>query len=178
MKKGEIMDGGNIVMDHDTNRNMIVAALKYFDAPPINLKDPQQVHDRIIDYFQTCTERGLRPANLGLYSALGLSRQDVSDILRGANRSKVSPASIDTLKKARLALSTYRESLAMTGKINPVTAIFWGKNFDQMSDTTRIEVSRNDALSRAGMTPEQIAQKIREDIPIDTDYEEITDQED
>jgi hypothetical protein len=28
----------------------------------------------------------------------------------------------------------------MSGKLNPATAIFWSKNFDQMSDTTTLEV--------------------------------------
>lgn len=150
------------------NDHMVELSLKAFTAPDIDLHDPEQVRERISYYFQECSRLELRPSNLGLYSFLGMTKQDVSDVLRGANRSKVSPEAIDLLKKAKLALSCYREQLAMNGRLNPVTAIFWGKNFDNMADTQVLEVSREQTY-QARMTPEQIAREIELSIPIDTD---------
>jgi hypothetical protein len=154
------------------NENMITAALTYFDAPSINLHDPEAVRQRILDYFRMCTERRLRPSNLGMYAALGMTRQDVSNVLTGKSRTKVNPVCIDMIKKAKLVLSTYRESLAISGKLNPATAIFWSKNFDGMADVTTLEVSRADELNlQPSMTPEEISRQIELDIPIDSEAE-------
>ena len=145
-------------------------ALDIFEQEPPDLKDPEAVREAIQHYFMNCEQNGIRPANLGLYASLGLTKQDVSDIIRGANKSKVNPACIDLLKKAKRALSSYREGLAMTGKLNPVTAIFWSKNFDQMSDVQHIEVTAAPGPA-ASMTPEEIARQIEQDIPIDAEYQ-------
>ena len=146
-------------------------ALNIFNQTPPDLHDPEEVRQAIQAYFINCEANGIRPANLGLYASLGLSKQDVSDILTGKNKSKVSPECIDLLKKVKRALSSYREGLAMTGKINPVTAIFWAKNYDGMTDAQQIEVIANQGPA-ASMTPEEIAHQIEKDIPIDAEYKE------
>lgn len=152
-------------------RQLTRHAIELFEATPPDLHDAEQVEEAIYNYFASCDRHGVRPANLGLYAALGMSKQEVSNVLTGKTPNKVSPAVIDLLKKAKLILSTYRESLALTGKLNPVTAIFWAKNFDSMEDQTRIEVA-TDRGPAASMTPEEIARQIEKDIPIDADYNE------
>ena len=112
-------------------------------------------------------KRGLRPGNLGLYASLGLSKQDVSDAIRGRNKSKLSSSSIDLLKKAKVALSTYREMLGSTGKINPVTLIFWQKNYDGLEDKQTMEIA-----PRKDLEPERTPEQIEKDIPIDVDFDE------
>ena len=150
------------------NNRMITQALKTFSAPAINTRDPDAVAARIQEYFQSCRDLELRPGNMGLYAALGLSRQDVHDAFRGANKSKLSPASIDMLKKATRALAAYREQLGATGRINPVTLIFWQKNFDGFEDQHRIELDASDRnVLQASLSPEEIARRIEQDIPID-----------
>jgi hypothetical protein len=114
----------------------------------------------------------MRPGNLGLYAALGMSRQDVNNVLTGKSKSKASPAVIDVLKKAIYAIGAYREQLGAQGKINPVTMIFWQKNYDGLTDTTNIQVS-TDNERQAQLSPEQIAQQIEKDIPIDADYKQV-----
>ena len=168
MRKSENMTG-DVPISAELNNNMIRCALKFFDAPPIDLHDAQQVHDRILEYFDECQKRELRPSNLGLYSALGMSRQDVDNVIHGRSRSKVSREAIDLIKRAKTTLSAYRESLAMCGKLNPVTAIFWGKNFDSMSDSQTLEITRSDiyASDMARMTPEEISARIAQDIPLE-----------
>lgn len=152
-------------------RELTRHALELFQATPPDLHNAEEVEAAIYAYFQSCDRHGVRPANLGLYAALGLSKQDVSNVLTGKSKSKVSPEVIDLLKKAKRILSTYRESLAMTGKVNPVTAIFWSKNFDGMEDQSRIEVTAQQGPA-ATMTPEEIARQIEKDIPIDADYQD------
>ena len=146
-------------------------ALELFEAKTPDLHNPEEVEAAIYRYFQSCDRHGVRPANLGLYAALGLSRQDVNNAISGKSKSKVSPECIDILKKAMRVLSTYRESLALSGKVNPVTAIFWSKNFDGMQDQTHIEVTAAPGPA-ANLSPDQIARQIEEDIPLDADYTE------
>lgn len=145
-------------------------AREIFVAEQVDLDDPEAVKSTIIAYFNRCEELGIRPGNLGMYAALGLSRQDVSNAINGYSK-RLSPQTVDIIKKGKLALSTFREALAMSGKINPVTSIFWAKNFDGMSDTHEISVSQRDILEVQN-TPEEIEDALRKvelDIPIDED---------
>lgn len=158
---------GNINMTNDENAAMCAYALNIFHAPAVNLDDPKAVSDAIDGYFKDCIDRGLRPGNLGLYASLGLSKQDVSNAIRGYSK-KLSPPVIDLLKKAKVALSTYREMLGSTGKINPVTLIFWQKNYDGLEDKQTMEIAPRKDLE-AERTPEQI----EADIPIDVDFEDV-----
>lgn len=150
-------------------RNMRENFIADLSRKPIDLHNPQEVKQAIINYFIDCEKSGKRPGNMGLYRALDLTRQDVNDALRGKNKSKVSPACIDTIKKALSLLSEYREQLGAQGKLNPVTMIFWQKNFDGMTDAQQIQVTASPAPA-AAMTPEEVARQIEQDIPIDADY--------
>lgn len=161
---------GNINMTNDENAAMCAYALNIFHAPVVDLDDPKAVSDAIDGYFKDCIDRGLRPGNLGLYASLGLSKQDVSNAIRGYSK-KLSPPVIDLLKKAKVALSTYREMLGSTGKINPVTLIFWQKNYDGLEDKQTMEIAPRKDLE-ADRTPDEIAKQIEADIPIDVDFEE------
>lgn len=151
--------------------DLIQAALDVFQARTPDLHNPEEVQNAIINYFTSCQRNHTRPGNLGLYAALGMSRQDVSNVLTGKSRTKVNPVCIDILKKAVIAIGQYREGLALEGKINPVTYIFMGKNYDGLQDQTQIEVTAQPGPA-ASMTPEEIARQIEKDIPIDAEYTE------
>lgn len=106
---------------------------------PIDTTDPDQLKQRTIDYLNYCIDNDIRPGNMGLYSAWGLSRQAVHQtISRGA-----SSARLDIMQKSLQIMATIRESLMSGGKINPVTGIFWQKNFDGLTDTQSIEITPN-----------------------------------
>lgn len=142
---------------------------KSIDNPPIDLHDRNDVIKAIVGYFKDCEIACKRPGNLGLYRALGMSRQDWNNIITGKSKSKASPDCIDVIKKACLIISEYREQLCAQGKLNPVTAIFWQKNYDGLSDVTTLEINA-DTRQEARLSPEQIAKQIEQDIPIDVDY--------
>ena len=145
-------------------------ALAIFKQDPPDLHNAEQVEQTVIDYFNTCDKNGIKPSNLGLYAALGMSRQDIDNVLTGKSKSKASPAVIDIIKKCKLSLSAYREALAMSGKINPVTALFWAKNFDHMSDSQTISVvsDRTDNL-QLSQTEIQKRIPVYSDVDIDAD---------
>lgn len=154
----------------EDNRRMITHIMKTFDAPPVDLTDPKAIERRINEYFTACADAGLRPGNLGMYSALGLTRQDVNNFIHGRSH-RVNPECIDIIQKGIRAMSTYRELLVNHGRLNPVSYIFQAKNFDHLADVQAFEISRADEARQleASMTPAQIAARIEADIPID-DY--------
>lgn len=169
---GSPIIGGNGIAPISAEENTLFCqyALDMFHAPSIDLDNPRDVVATIDGYFKYCIDRGLRPGNLGLYAALGLSKQDVSDALRGASH-RLSPSTIDLLKKAKHALATYRELLGSQGKLNPVTLIFWQKNYDGLKDQQDIVLTPNAGIEQE-RTPEEIERRVLEDIPIDDEITE------
>lgn len=147
------------------NSRLITAALKTIEWPTVDLHDAEAVKSRILEYFQLCDQQGLRPSNLGLYAALNTTKQRMSDIASG--RQKVTPEVADLLQKARTALSSYREQLAMAGKVSPPIAIFWAKNFDGMEDYQRIDVARADITSGPVTITAEEARAALEDMSLD-----------
>lgn len=143
-------------------------AMEIYKARPVDLHDYNDMDNAIREYFEMCDRTGVRPANLGLYAWLGMDKDDVSDVITGRNKSKISPDCIGLLKRAKIVMSSYRESLAIAGHINAPIAIFWAKNFDKMEDYTRLEVqpiNERDAI----LSPEQVraaldVDRIQEDI--------------
>lgn len=165
-----VIGDNGVMVNKDENAAMCEYALNIFHAPAVDLRDPEAVSCAIDGYFRDCINRGLRPGNLGLYASLGLSKQEVSNEIRGVTH-KLSSPTIDLIKKAKVALSTYREMLGSTGKINPVTLIFWQKNYDGLEDKQTMEIAPRKDLE-ADRTPDEIAKQIEADIPIDVDFEE------
>lgn len=160
-----VIGDNGVLVNKDDNAAMCAYSLDIFHAPAINLSDPEEVTEAIDGYFKDCMNKGLRPGNLGLYAVLGLSKQEVSNELRGVTH-KLRPSTIDLIKKAKVALSAYREMLGSTGKINPVTLIFWQKNYDGLEDKQTMEISPRHDLD-AECTPEEIEMQLEKDIPVD-----------
>ena len=152
--------------------NMKKNFLLDLSRPKVDLHNPEEVKQAILDYLTDCEQSGKRPANMGLYRALDMSRQDMNNVLTGKSKTLVSRECIDIIKKALSMLSEYREQLAIQGKLNPVTLIFWQKNYDGLADTTQLQIS-TDSTRSASLTPEEIQQRIEKDIPIDGDYKEL-----
>ena len=140
-------------------------AMEIFKRETIDINDADQVRQAIIDYFNMCEREGIKPANLGLYAYLGLSKQQAHNITSG--RDKVNPASRDLIQKAQHSLSSYREGLAIDNKLNPATAIFWAKNYDGMTDTQTIEVT-TDRQDAPQLTQAELAKRI----PVYSDIEQ------
>ena len=144
--------------------NLTSLALSVYQIKTPDLHNPEEVHAAIIGYFETCQAHGIRPGNLGLYAALGMSKQEYHNMVTGKNKTKVSPACIDLIKKAARAIGVYREGLALEGKINPVTYIFMGKNYDGLQDQTQIEVT-SAAQTPVTITAEEARAALVDSIP-------------
>ncbi len=162
IKNNPLADNPDMTVDENTK--MIMLCMETFNHPVPDLNNPEEVAATITEYFQTCIDKELRPGNLGLYAWLGLDKKQVNHLLAG--RMKTNTATLDLIKKAIRTLATYRETLGSSGKLNPITLLFWQKNFDHMEDKQTLEVSASDH-NVAEHTPEQIAAAIEADIPED-----------
>ena len=149
------------------NSALITAALVVSEWPRINLRDSDALRRRTREYFELCDRQGMRPSNLGLYAAWGMSKQDVFNAVNGKYKYRVSPESVDFIQKAKAALSLYREQLSLQGKLSPPIAIFWAKNYDGMQDNATLEVATRptyleDSLT---LTPAEIEERLQKMVP-------------
>lgn|GEM_PF-6022965 len=162
----------NTSIDKEENALLINHCLDIFHMKEPDLSNSKEVESAINYYFNSCLSKGLRPGNMGLYTALGLERREALNLLQGRIKKNASPESLAYIKRACKALSLYRESLGSAGKLNPATLIFWQKNYDGLEDIQRIDIDANNA-PKADMTADEIEQKLLEDLPIDSDYKEV-----
>ncbi len=92
--------------------------------PPIDISDPEQVGERIGEYFDFCEQNDKKPGVMGLSNWLGVSRDTVNSWRRGEYRTDTHS---DLIKKAMQILEELWEDYMQNGKVNPVSGIFLGK---------------------------------------------------
>ena len=103
------------------------------NLPEIDLKDPEQVQDRLNKYFQLHADNDMKPTVAGMGMALGLDRRRLWEIKTGNYGTQKSLEELptltkDSIKKAYKLMENMWENYMQNGKINPVSGIFLGKN--------------------------------------------------
>lgn len=68
------------------NSRMIKLCMKHIDLSPIDTKDPEQVKERISEYFDFCKENNLFPGIAGLSNWIGVHRDTINSWKRGEYR--------------------------------------------------------------------------------------------
>lgn len=128
------------------NTRFLMTSLQVAMLPNIDLKDPEAVARRIEEYFGIVAQNNMRPTVAGLANSLnGMARQRLWEVVSGNYRNghmppTLSEASTDVLKKAYRIMEDQWENLMVSGKINPVTGIFLGKNHYGYTDKQDIVV--------------------------------------
>ena len=138
-------------------------------APPSDLDrtDPEAVRSAIEQYFQTCAENNERPLVSGLAMTIGLSRQDMLQVVKGICKCKFSEECIGLIRQAYQALELVWEYNFVNGGINPVVGIFLSKNNFGYRDQTDVVLTPNNPLGE-GMSNEQIAAEVLKRLPDDS----------
>lgn len=127
---------------------------------PVN--EPEEIRERLNFFFDWCSRKQLRPTVSLMCLCLGHPRQTLwTWQQRGGERG----AMIDRAKQLLEALT---ETWLLTGKTNPVAGIFVLKSQFGFKDTVTIE-SATPAQPYANLTPSEIAERIKEDIPVDVE---------
>ena len=157
----------------DTN-NILQINLRIYDMPPIKLTDPPSVKARIAEYFQLYADYDMKPTLAGLAMALGTDRRRLWEIKVGQYKRELPPETEDYVKKAYMILENMWESYMNSGKINPVSGIFLGKNHFNYQDKTEYVVTPN-TQSEMQYSEEDIRKRymLDEAEPIETSAEDI-----
>ena len=135
-KKKKPRGGNNILTDaalnleKGDNTKYLALGRELFNLPTIDLKDPEQVKDRLDEFFAIHERYDMKPTVAGMAMALGVDRRRLWEIKVGVDdRNQDLPRETrDSIKKAYDFLETLWENYMHNGKINPVSGIFLAKN--------------------------------------------------
>ena len=162
---------GQEFVEKGDNARYIRHAMASWDLPAIDISDEKQVKDRIVWYFNHCSEDDMKPTVSGLRNALGISNDTLwqwkNGNYRGATHSEL-------IKKTYAILEELWEDYMQNGKINPVSGIFLGKNHFGYQDKTDVVVRRGE--DEATIPQEVLEERYRDvlgDGAIDTTGEEV-----
>ena len=115
----------NLNVDPGDNSRFLRHALVTKNMPPIDISDIGQVEERLSWYFNHCAEDDMKPTVSGFCNALGITRQTLLNWKTGTYRSDSHQA---VILNAYKLLEELWEHYVQNGKMNPVSAIFLGKN--------------------------------------------------
>ena len=139
------------------NHNMMLYKLK-----PIAFETAEEVDERTAEYFAICSMNDMKPSVAGYALALGVSRKVLWEYVSGRI---VKPDGVrNSLKRAYDFLNAQMEDYMQNGKIQTIAGIFLMKNSFGYTDKQEIEVA---AKQDAESSPEQLAQKYADAIPVD-----------
>lgn len=126
------------------------------DTELIDINDVAEMERRFQHYLECCIKYDKKPSNLNAYLAIGINKNQAYD---WANvNTKMNPARTNFIKKVMKICAAYRENLMADGKINPVTGIFWQKNYDGLRDQQELVVQANNPIGDQ-KSAEELSQK-------------------
>lgn len=124
--------------------------------PPVDVRicKPQEISDRVYQYFETCINNGMKPSFGGLCIALSVSR---STMIAYLNEVLAIPSdNLKELQKAQSILNALMEDYMQNGKINPVAGIFLMKNDYGYKDQQEFVVNNR---NEQNATPEMLIEE-------------------
>ena len=134
-------------------------------ALPRDMENPEEVAQRLSDYFQLYAENDMKPTVTGMALALnGMSRQTLRAIVTdaptgGAGYKTALPRDIAALiKKAYRMMENLWETYMNSGKVNPVAGIFLGKNNYGYQDKTEYVLTPN-TRDESDYSPDEIRER-------------------
>jgi hypothetical protein len=133
-KNSPVIGDNGVLTEPGDNRKYLAVSMQLMKLPDIDLNDPEQVEQRLEEYFAIHFENDLKPTVAGMGLALnGMDRRRLWEIktgnLKGGTTEYNLPTStLDAIKKAYKIMENMWENYMQNGKINPVSGIFLGKN--------------------------------------------------
>ena len=139
------LTGEALNLDAGDNAKYLTVSMHLMNLPEIDLNDPEQVIDRLNEYFKIHADNDMKPTVAGMGMALGLDRRRLWEIKTDVqDRNQDLPTlTRDSIKKAYKLMENLWENYMQNGKINPVSGIFLGKNNFGYQDKTEYVVTPN-----------------------------------
>lgn len=132
-KNSPVIGDNGLSLDAGDNTKYLAVSMQLMNLPDIDLKEPEQVINRLNEYFQIHADNDMKPTVAGMGMALGLDRRRLWEIKTGNYGTQRSLEELptltkDSIKKAYKLMENLWENYMQNGKINPVSGIFLGKN--------------------------------------------------
>lgn len=160
-----VIGNNGLMLQEGDNAKFLGVNIKLFNMPSIDMDDAEAVAQRLTDYFNLYAENDMKPTVVGMAMALnGMSRQQLWAIVHdkptgGAGYLAALPRDIaDLIKKAYKIMENLWEGYMNSGKINPVSGIFLGKNNFGYQDKTEYVLTPN-TQNESDYDPEDIKQR-------------------
>jgi hypothetical protein len=138
-----VIGDNGLMLEKGDNAKIMSINIALFNMQDIDMTDAQAVTDRLGEYFALYEQADLKPTVAGMAIALnGMSRQTLTaiahDRVTGSTgyKSALPPEVTATIKKAYKMMENMWETYMNSGKINPVSGIFLGKNNYGYQDKT------------------------------------------
>ena len=148
------------------NNQYTTFALAIMQLPKIDIRDSQALGSRLTEYFQLCSDHDMKPAVAAMALALGMDRRRLWEINNDvAGRNVTIPEECkDIIKMAYNSLEVLWEGYMTSGKINPVSGIFLGKNNFGYQDKQEYVVTPN---TMGAETPREVIESKYDMLPED-----------
>lgn len=108
---------------------------------------------RFYSYLELAQRCNMKVSNLCAYLSVGMTYSKAYKQMKDG-----SDAVKDLLYEIQAVCGSYRETITGEGKLNPITSIFWQKNFDGLKDRSEQTVTVQDPLGKA-INTDDIKQK-------------------
>ena len=161
------------VPNADTNRRVIAFIRELKALPFVNLEDIEAVRKRLDEYMELCAKHGIKFQVNGVCVALGITKNDLSDIFRGYKHIKgmaIYPELVEELRWFYSILATYAEASLNEKNTNPAGDIFLMKNHFDYRDTreeTVIKVDATPQLAPGAETAKKYAEIVGAEIIVE-----------
>lgn len=144
-KNSPVIGNNGLQVEPGDNTKYLMLGRELFNLPSIDLKDPEQVSNRLDEFFAIHARYDMKPTVAGMGMALGLDRRRLWEVKTGVtDRNQDLPTlTRDFIKKAYEYMEILWENYMQNGKINPVSGIFLGKNNFGYQDKTEHVVTPN-----------------------------------
>lgn len=136
--------------------------MRMWNWPEVDMREPEQVAERIEQYFGICIEDDMKPSVAGLACAFGVDRKTIWAWANGVDSKTLPTESRNLIKKAYQNLNAQMENYMQNGKINPVAGIFLMKNNMGYVDKQEMVLTPNQQLGDQ-VSPEDLQRKYLED---------------
>ena len=139
-----IGENGLNLVDGD-NTKFLTVGMTLFNLPKVDLKQPEEVADRLTEFFKIHADNDLKPTISGMAMALGVDRRRLWEIRTDVvDRNQDLPTlTRDYIKNAYKLMENLWENYMQNNKINVVAGIFLGKNNFGYQDKTEYVVTPN-----------------------------------
>lgn len=145
------------------NRKYLQHTMRMWNWPEVDMREPEQVAERIEQYFGICIEDDMKPSVAGLACAFGVDRKTIWAWANGVDSKTLPTESRNLIKKAYQNLNAQMENYMQNGKINPVAGIFLMKNNMGYADKQEVVLTPNQQLGDQ-VPAEDLEKKYLEDV--------------